>query len=390
MAHGCRGRAAAGVLALSSRSRAAGGGRISRRRLAPSSSVKTDSCSGTPVNGSAERAARLQRDRTRDRRADQADRARRGSGTSPRPSSSNAFSIRARLVTRGSAALLVPRWPPSSISSSGARPTPSALLALLGAIYAVQHRKPVPSQIGGAVLSLAHQPLRRLLPRDRGRGVGRFPTHATHAGACAARRCARADCHSDVAVPHCGFGAVRAVGTHLGPESLPHRRDRAVTSLRRPSGGWRASPSSRSGHSSCGTRSQRQRQPARPVHRGPARVRAPTTPTARGGARRHADPAARLAVVPRRRRDRVRAHRSVDTRRLLRAAPHVPRRPGRHDRTRRDSLDLPPLGGGVRGADHTCCSRAVGSVSSTSRTTRSSTRSRSPPAATARGCTPTA
>ncbi len=87
------------------------------------------------------------------------------------------------------------------------------------------------------------------------------------------------------------------------------------------------------------------------------------------------DPAAHLAVVPGRRRHRVRTHRSVDARVLLRAARQLPRR--RRARRSDGSRSRRRIATGrPRTWRRTLRLRVAGNANSTSRTTRSSTPSR--------------
>ncbi len=72
----------------------------------------------------------------------------------------------------------------------------------------------------------AREPTRRRVPRDRRHGLGGITARATQAGARAPRGRNRADRRHRIDVPHRRLGAVRTVGVDLGPQPLPHRRDR--------------------------------------------------------------------------------------------------------------------------------------------------------------------
>ena len=231
-------------------------------------------------------------------------------------------------------------------------------------------------RVRGAVL--AREPARRLLPRDRRGRVGGRATRATRAGARARVRGARPDRDDRVALPDRRSGAVRTVGADLGPL-----------------------PAARSSPPRCG---------ATPAARwGAALLRAVAigsyvVPTALGGnvsrlGQYVAGPLLACALLPRRRLllaalaiplliwqwfpavDGIAfAHTDPSTR----ASYYTPLLTylGTPGRTRSaGSRSRRPTGTGKRRTRRrTCCSRAVGNASSTSRTTRSSTRSRSPPA----------
>ena len=271
----------------------------------------------------------------------------------------------------------------SRTSSSDASRSRSASRSVSRPIYALQRRHPRARGRRRAAV-LAVEPARRRVPparRDRvgvraARAPRRSRSRSRPARSCRIAAIARA-------VPEPRPRAVRAVGARSGTSrcarrgrarGAPHTRaalrrgvlrGRGRRVVRRPD------------------RARRQRQPARPVRRRPvARVRAAPAPPA--AARRPRHPAPHLAVVSRGRRHRVRADRPVDARRVLHAGRRTTsaRRTGPIGR-----VEIPSTyrhWEAAYAAPALLLARA-GSASSTSRTTRSSTRSRSPRRATTTG-----
>ncbi len=224
------------------------------------------------------------------------------------------------------------------------------------------------------VALLAVESVGRRLPRDRRGSVGLCAAGTARDRGRRACRRTRADRDSRAAVPQPGERTVRALGTHLGSRTVSDAGDRGAAGARTAMG-CRVLCRRGRGIVRRAERTRRQRQPPGSVRCGPvAGVRA----AARASlvARRARDPIADLAVLSRGRWHRLRAHRSFDEAVVLHTLARVPRRPARTDRARRDPLDVPALGGGVRGAP--CAARAGGNGSSTLCTTRSSTPSRLP------------
>ena len=120
----------------------------------------------------------------------------------------------------------------------------------LGAIYALQHRKVGHRRRPRGVV-LARESARRLLPRDRRGGVGRFESSPTHGRAA---RCVAAAlvpiAAITLALPDRGFGTVRTVGTDLGSRPVPRSSRSRCAAIPRPVGAPRASRSSPSARSS--------------------------------------------------------------------------------------------------------------------------------------------
>ena len=221
-----------------------------------------------------------------------------------------------------------------------------------------------------------------MLPRDRRRGVGGIATETTHARA----RCSSAGALAPIAVvallfPSAGSEPYEPWALDLGPLPLSHRRHRAAALSRRPLG-RRVLRARRHRLVRRAHRARRQRQPDGPVRRGPApRVRTPRPPPA--------DPrwhwrsrCSSGSGYPRSTASRSPTPIRRPTPRTTRPCSRISAsRPGRrrHGRPsagsrfrRRTGTGKPPT------PRRTCCSRAAGNASSTSRTTRSSTRRRSP------------
>ena len=227
---------------------------------------------------------------------------------------------------------------------------------------------------GAAVL--AREPARRRASSRSPRRVGRVATRTTHAGALSLRR-RRARARSPIdraAVPDGGHRTVRTVGARLGSRLLRRSSRSRCGAIPSPVGARRASRSSRIGSF--------------------------LVPTALGGnvsrlGQYVAGPLLACALLPRRRlllagRSRSRCssgsgsppstasrsrtpipstHASYYT-----PARHLPRRRQTRRRSAGSRSRRRTGTGRPRTRRRTCCSRAAGNASSTSRTTRSSTR----------------
>ena len=255
------------------------------------------------------RGARLQRHRARDQRADRTGRARRAQRHRVGVRSSSASCAARSARSRGSAAS-GSRSAPSSTSSSAAPRTRSGSRSRSArSTRSNTARSRSRRRLRGAVL--ARQPARRVLPRDRRGRVGGVPAGTARAGA-RARSSARSRPIATVTLLFPTAGAEPYEPWALVWD-LCLCLIVAVALRRYAAARWGAACFAlvAIGSYRRADRTRRQRQPARPVRRGPvARVRAAAPAPARARGRR--DPAAGLAVGAGGRRHRVRAHRPLD------------------------------------------------------------------------------
>ncbi len=221
----------------------------------------------------------------------------------------------------------------------------------LAAVCALQRRHPVIavacsllaslcSPLAGLFLALAGaawalaQPARRV-GRDR-----------------RCHQCVVADRARGSAVPAPGRPALRAVGTRVGSGMCARRRARVVAPRPAAAMGRVAVHARGSAVLARALGGRRQLQPVGAVPRGSVAGMHAAHRSPACVARCARDSARDLAVLSRCRRHCLCPHRPVDQAFVLHAADRVPASRDRADQSRRDPVDIPPLGGCVRRADN--------------------------------------